>query len=148
MSEIELDEVKVLIIGPNKNMNVAKFPIEENKVIIKKDKYEPFFDAECIFPMKEISTMPIFGKMITKRRKREPGMIYILGKPKAEKLKNPKDDLFEPLTDRERKQIVKREVAKTLGKFKPMSTAMFAILFILLMLNIVLNFMTMKGMRF
>ena len=146
MSETELDKIKVLLVGQNKNINIIKRPIEENKVIIKKDKTEPFFDADSIFQVKEVSTAPIIGKLLTKRRKREPCIIQVLGKPKAEKLTS-KKDLFEPLTNVERKDIVKREIAKTLKKFQPITPIMFVVLFLLIIINIILTIIMLSGGR-
>jgi len=187
-TETELDSMKVFLIGQNKNINIATFPIQEDKITIKKDEVEPFFDAECIFQIKKISTKPIIGRWITSRRKRESCVIYVLGKQHCEKLKAPiykkeetpqekqgqsedpakqpskekdsKDsspdekkaekeipDLFEPLTNKERVEIVKREIAKALRKFQPFSNSIVIILILLLLANLILNFLGLKGVH-
>lgn len=48
--------------------------------------------------------------------------------------------VFEPLTDQDRKTVVKREVAKQLGHFKPIETWQFLIILIMLGIAIALNF--------
>jgi hypothetical protein len=172
-SQTEFDNIKVLLIGQNKNINVAPFPIEENKINIKKDEVEPFFDAECIFSMKEMCTIPLIGRFITSRRKRQPCVIYLYGKQHCEKLKAPIEDqqpsvavdpqnpsqekpedkdktignLFEPLTNKERVEIVKREISKALRKFQPFSNTIVIILILLLVANLILTLMGLKGMR-
>lgn len=148
MSESELDQIKVLLVGQNKNINVVKVPIKENKAVIAKDKFEPFFDADCIFQIKEICQIPLIGKFITNRRKREACLIQQIGKEHAEKLKAPgKDDLFEPLTNEERKDLVKREIAKALRKFQPFSNVALIIIVILLIANLILGIMGLKGVH-
>jgi hypothetical protein len=179
-SQTELENIKVLLIGQNKNINVATFPIQEDKITIKKDEVEPFFDGDSIFQLKEISTTPLIGRWLTSRRKREACVIYVLGKQHCERLKAPvydqeekseakaenpeseKDaqgseklkqekkipDLFEPLTNKERVEIVKREIAKALRKFQPFSNTIVIILILLLIANLVLNFLGLKGIRF
>lgn len=171
-SQTELDKIKVLLVGQNKNINVAKFPIEENKIKIKKDDIEPFFEAESIFSIKEICTIPLIGRFITSRRKRESCVIYLFGKQHCEKLRAPVEtqpiivtdpqnpslekpedkektigNLFEPLTNKERVEIVKREIAKALRKFQPFSNTIVIIIIILLIVNLILTFMGLKGMR-
>ena len=142
----DMDEVKVLVIGQNRNINVAKFPIKENKVIISKDATEPFFDADGLFQIKNVCQIPLIGRLITKRRRREACIIHILGKEHVEKLKAPKDDLFEPLSNAERKEIVKREIAKALGKFKPISGMAFILLLLLNIITLVVLILHAKGM--
>jgi hypothetical protein len=48
--------------------------------------------------------------------------------------------IFEPLTDQDRKTVVKREIAKQLGKFKPISNIQFAVLLIMLGIAIAIQF--------
>lgn len=48
--------------------------------------------------------------------------------------------IFEPLTDQDRKTIVKREVAKQLGRFKPIETWQFLLIMITLGVSIAINF--------
>jgi hypothetical protein len=142
----DMDEIKVLVIGQNRNINVAKFPIQENKLIISKDETEPFFDADGIFQMKNVCQWPLIGRLITRRRRREPCMMHILGKEHVEKLKAPTTDLFEPLSNDERKEIVKREIAKALGKFKPISGIAVIALFGMGLANLILLLLHAKGM--
>lgn len=144
---VELEKIKVLLIAENKNVNGAKFTIKENKVVIEKDKYEPFFDSDSVFGYKDICTIPLLGRWINRHRKREPCIIQVYGKERAEKLKTKEADLFEPLTNEERKDIVKREIAKTLRKFGPISNWMFAILLILLIANVILAIMNLQGVK-
>lgn len=48
--------------------------------------------------------------------------------------------IFEPLTDQDRKTVVKREVAKQLGKFKPLQTWQFVLIIVLLGASIAIQF--------
>lgn len=50
------------------------------------------------------------------------------------------ETIFEPLTFKDRITIVKREVAKQLGKFKPMETWQFIVLIALIAVDLALNF--------
>lgn len=50
------------------------------------------------------------------------------------------EKLFEPLTDEDRKTVVKREIAKQLGKFKPMETWQFILIIALLAASIAIQF--------
>lgn len=146
MSETELDQIKVLLVGQNKNVNVLRVPINQNKVVITKDKFEPFFDADCIFQIKEICQIPLLGRFITRRRKREPCLIQQIGKEQAEKLNSPgKDDLFEPITDAERKDVVRREIAKALRKFQPIGNIPLIIIIVLLIINLILTIVGLRG---
>ena len=61
-------------------------------------------------------------------------------KDRLERLIGNAYSIFEPLTDQDRKTIVKREVAKQLGRFQPMTTWQFILLMILIGANIALNF--------
>ena len=50
------------------------------------------------------------------------------------------ETIFEPLTDLDRKTVVKREIAKQLGKFKAMETWQFIVIIALLGVSIALRF--------
>lgn len=48
--------------------------------------------------------------------------------------------IFEPLTDQDRRTVVKREVAKQLGRFRPIETWQFVLIMVLLGVLIALQF--------
>lgn len=139
-----MGKVKMLLVGQDKNIDVMRVETKENAAIVNKN-YQPLFDPECIFNLKEKSSIPLLGRFITKRRKREPTLIQILGKMKAEKLKAAKD-LLDPLTNEESRKIVERNMALGLSEFKPISTIMFIILVLLIVFNLVIGFVLMGRM--
>lgn len=59
---------------------------------------------------------------------------------KLQRIIDTAESIFEPITDKDRKTIVKREVAKQLGKFKPIETWQFVLIIVLLSALIALRF--------
>lgn len=147
MSTTEIDEITVFLIGENRNVNKVTLPIQENKLIVN-DNYNPFFDPECVFSVKDISTVPLLGKFINRHRARYPALFQRIGKLKAEKLLAPKkSDIFEPLTNEERKEIVKRQVAETLSEGKQFENWQFLILMFLNIFVLILGILAASGVR-
>jgi hypothetical protein len=149
----EVDHIRVLVIGHNCNINdYKKIPVKENKVIIQKDLYEPKFDPRRIFHYKQISQIPLLGKIITKKRKREPCLIYIIGKDEVEGLVTSPDDpseakLFHEFTADEEKKIVNKYITKLLRSFKPISTGIAIVIILLLVANIIFTLMGLAGVH-
>lgn len=146
----EFDHIKVFVIGSNKAINVyPKVPVKENKVIIQKDVYEPTFKPENIFYLKSFSKIPLLNKL----KKREPCLLYVLGKGSCEQLSisNPQDiekaNLFRPFTLNEEKEIVNKYIARLLRTFKPISTLGLVIIIILLVINLILTIMGLAGVH-
>lgn len=69
-----------------------------------------------------------------KHKKRFKTLLYLDGKTECVIIPDPETetDLIEPLTNKDRRTVVKREIAKQLGKFRPMETWQFLIIMILL----------------
>jgi len=88
----------------------------------------------------------LIGRIINRHRRRKQAIIYLDGKPFCEKLKS-SQDLIEPLTDEDRKKIVKKEIAKTLGTYQMMKPWMFVILAVLLGISVILEIAILRGVR-
>lgn len=91
--------------------------IKSKEEIIKTAVAEMNPDAEA--------TSPGITEKITEQLQRLVGNAY---------------SIFEPLTDQDRKTVVKREVAKQLGRFRPMETWQFVLILILLGVLIAIQF--------
>lgn len=150
MSE-EFDHVQVIAIGSNRNLNIyPQVPIKENRIIIKKDVYEPKFSHTQVFMGKIISQTPILGRWITKRRKRVPTVIWFYGRDICEEPPadgESKSFFLHNFTFEEYKGIVNRYIAKLLRSFKPISTGIAVIMIILLVINLILTVMGLAGVR-
>jgi hypothetical protein len=139
------DKIKVFHVKNTKNIDIIQAEAKVDSIKIEADK-EPKFTPEDIFNVKETSTVPLLGKFINSRRKRKQCVIYVDGKLSCEKLSKA-NELFEPITDDDRKNIVKREIAKTLGKFQMMKPVMFIVLMILLVIILIMQILILRGVR-
>jgi hypothetical protein len=131
------EEITVFHVKHTKNIDIKTVKVEQD--CVKIPEREPQFTSECIFNVKEISSIPLLGRFINRHRKRKSVLIYLDGKPFCEKLKS-SNELIEPLTDEDRKRIVQREIAKTLGKFQVMKNIFAYIIIGLLIANIIIHF--------
>jgi len=138
------DKVQVLHVKHNKNIDVFDCDTEGDRLKIK-DR-DPQFTSECIFNVKQTSSLPLIGRIINRHRKRKQAVIFLDGKPFCEKLRS-SQDLIEPLTDEDRKRIVKKEIAKTLGTYQMMKPWMFVILAILLAIMLIMQIAILRGIR-
>lgn len=138
------DKVQVLHVKHNKNIDVFDCDTKGDRLKIK-DR-DPQFTSECIFNVKQTSSLPLIGRIINRHRKRKQAVIFLDGKPFCEKLKS-SQDLIEPLTDEDRKRIVKKEIAKTLGTYQMMKPWMFVILAVLLAISVILEIAILRGVR-
>lgn len=138
------DKVQVLHVKHNKNIDVFDCDTEGDRLKIK-DR-DPQFTSECIFNIKQTSSLPLIGRIINRHRKRKQAIIFLDGKPFCEKLRS-SQDLIEPLTDEDRKRIVKKEIAKTLGTYQMMKPWMFVILALLLGVSVILEIAILRGVR-
>lgn len=138
------DKVQVLHVKHNKNIDIFDCDTDADRLKIK--GRDPQFTSECIFNIKQTSSLPLIGRMINRHRKRKQAIIYLDGKPFCEKLKS-SQDLIEPLTDDDRKKIVKKEIAKTLGTYQMMKPWMFVILAVLVGISVILEIAILRGVR-
>ena len=138
------DKVQVLHVKHNKNIDVFDCDTEGDRLKIK-DR-DPQFTSECIFNIKQTSNLPLIGRIINRHRKRKQAIIFLDGKPFCEKLKS-SQELIEPLTDEDRKRIVKKEIAKTLGTYQAMKPWMFVILAVLLAMILIMQIAILRGIR-
>lgn len=146
-------KIPVLHIYHNQDASLYKASVREDKVYLKNERVAQFTN-KGVFTVKDE----------TQRKKRKIKMlIYLDGKAEtakildsetsAAKLKKAqeetkefqtipetKETLFEPLTDKDRITVVKREIAKQLGKFKPMETWQFIVIIALLGALLALQF--------
>jgi hypothetical protein len=135
------DKIKVFHIKHTKNIDAMDVETKEDILQIK--DIEPHFAAEDIFNLKEVATGPL-ARLRNRHRKRKPIVFYVDGKPHCEKLKT-SSELFEPISNEDRKNLVKKEVAKALGKYQAMKPIMFIILMILLVVVIILQILILRG---
>ena len=141
----------VLHIYHNQDAILYKATIREDKVYLKGERVAQFSN-KGVFTVKDE----------THRKKRKyKVLIYLDGKAETAKIgkekekavkeaeKNPdilqtlpetKETIFEPLTDKDRITVVKREIAKQLGKFKPMETWQFIVIIAMLGALIAIQF--------
>ena len=129
-------KIPVLHIYHSQDAELYKAAVREDKVFLKNEKVAQFTNRG-VFTIKDKR-----GR-ITKKFK---ALIYLDGKATCastpeeakkaleENTKNPDrlqtipttaETIFEPLTDKDRITVVKREIAKQLGKIKPMETWQF-----------------------
>ena len=142
----------VLHIYHSQDAEVYKATIREDKLYLKNEKVAQFSNSGII---------AIKGIKLAKRSKIKC-VLYLDGKAEAIKLtdkqkeatiklaeKNPdnlqvlpetKETIFEALTDKDRITIVRREMAKALGKFKPMETWQFIVIIAMLGALIAIQF--------
>lgn len=138
------DKVQVLHVKHNKNIDIFDCDTEADRLKIK--GHDPQFTSECIFNVKQTSSLPLLGRIINRHRRRKQAIIYLDGKPFCEKLRS-SQDLIEPLTDEDRKRIVKKEIAKTLGTYQMMKPWMFVILAVLLAIILIMQIAILRGFR-
>lgn len=159
-------KINVLHIYHSQDAELYKATIREDKVYCKGDKV-PQFTNRGVFTVKDTRgrknkkyKMLIYldGKAKTAKPTNGEQMkkdMIAENKAEAEQIgKNISDVLpsdlvtipdnaellFEPLTFKDRVTVVKREIAKQLGKFKPMETWQFVVIIVLLAASIALHF--------
>ena len=140
------DKIRILHVKPTKEIDVIEVDVEDDKVIVQKGEKEPQFSNECVYNIKPISKTRLIGRLANRFRKREPALIYVDGKTFCEKPK-PGGDFTEPITDKERKDVVRKEILKTLGRFQLMKPWMFIGLLIPIIIVIILQIVLMRGGR-
>lgn len=141
-------KIPVLHIFHNRDGLAYKATIREDKAYLKGEKVAKF-ENQGVFTVK--------GIKLSKRSKTK-FLIYLDGKSETAHMKIKKkptgrekatenfqlipttEELFEPLTDEDRKTVVKREIAKQLGKFKAMETWQFIVIIAMLGASIALRF--------
>lgn len=144
-------KIPVLHIYHNQDGDLYRATIRENKVYLMNEKIAQFQN-------KGVFTIRVHGKLPKKFK----ALLYLDGKAECAKLTptqyegfteknaeateqfqtipNTQETVFEPLTDKDRITVVKREIAKQLGKFKPMETWQFIALMALVIGGYVVSF--------
>jgi hypothetical protein len=140
------DKIRVLHVKPTKEIDVIESDVEDDKVIVQKGDKEPQFSNECVYNIKFISKTRLIGRLANRLRKRESALIYVDGKSFCEKPKS-EGDFTEPITDKDRKDVVRKEILKTLGKYQIMKPWMFIGLLIPIIIVIILQIILMRGGR-
>lgn len=145
----KLPTIPVLHIYHSQDAELYSATIREDKVYLKHDKVAQFSNkgvftikdrrgrkakkfkaviyldgkACCAsVPQKEAEWAQEHGKLTDAQEanSKNPHKLQVI--PDTEEM------IFEPLTDMDRKTVVKREIAKQLGKFKPLETWQFAVI--------------------
>jgi hypothetical protein len=135
--------IPVLHIFHNQDAELYLATVREDKVYLKNEKVAQFINRG-VFTVQCQKKMP----------KRFKALIYLDGKAETAHLSNEEyqkftetvgekietstqdfqtiplteEKIFEPLTDKDRQTVVKREIAKQLGKFRPMETWQFFVI--------------------
>lgn len=132
-----MGSIKAIIIGQDKTLQIRKVKTEENRLKIKRGKFEytPTFDPESIFVEHKGFPFP----------KTERYVVLVDGKQEVEKLQG--TQLFTPLTTKELQELVKREVAKARMRIKPISLNLFIILFLLQIVTLIFVILGLAGVH-
>jgi hypothetical protein len=138
-------KLTVIQISQTKDIDIKNVRYIEERAIIEKGKEEPQFEADSIFRLKVFSTGPL-APLKNKLSLRKAAVFWIEGKTSCEKLKS-KDELLEPITNEDRKNVVRREIAKTIAGFKGLKTWMFAAIIALLVIVLIMQLLIMGGAR-
>lgn len=140
-------KIPVLHILHSQSARLYNAVVREDKVYMRNNQLAQFSDKAVFTVVDE-----------TQRKKRKLNMVIVLdGKATASEIRTPREmkekilsetkperievvnamletlkgtteSIFEPLTDHDRRTVVKREIAKQLGKIKPMETWQFLVL--------------------
>ena len=118
-------EIPVLHIYHTQDAELYRANIREDKVYLHDEKVAQFSNRGVI-TVKDSRT---------RSKKRFKVLLYLDGKAdcaqipgELQTIPDSKETIFEPLTDKDRKTVVKREIAKQLGKFKPLETWQFVVI--------------------
>lgn len=140
-------KIPVLHIFHSQDAELYNATVREDKVYLKNEKIAQFSNRG-VFTIKDERG---------RKKKRWKMVIVLDGKAKAGKIRDtltndeklllelqqipdPTETVFEPLTDKDRVTVVKREIAKQLGKFKPMETWQFVVIIALLGATLAMQF--------
>jgi hypothetical protein len=151
MARSSIKKTQVLHIYHNQDADLYPAVMREDKIYLMNEKVAQFIN-------RGVFTIRVHGKLPKKFK----ALIYLDGKAECAKLTateyeeftkteaqkteqfqvlpETKETIFEPLTDNDRITVVKREIAKQLGKFKPIETWQFILLIALIIGGYVINF--------
>lgn len=132
-----MGKILVYYVHPDRSIEIKKMRYKENKLILDKNT-EVLFKPEHIFLRKRRLLPPI------------PCLILQEGKPEPEKLREPltsNPGLFPPLTYSELNELVKRLIARTRMKIKPISLNLFLILLLMHIIEIIMIVLVMRGVK-
>ena len=122
--------IPVLHVLHNQDIELYDAKIREDKLYLNNEHVAQFTNAG-LFTVKDHRK---------KKTKKFKAVIYLDGKADCARIPETQETVFEALTDKDRKAVVKREIAKQLGKFKPMETWQFIVIIIMLAAAIAINF--------
>lgn len=159
-------QIPVLHIYHNQDAEIYRATIREDKAYMKGEKCAEF-SSKGIFTVKDNLHKKKFkmiiyldgkantcqqqnGKEMKKKivaeNKEVAAMENIdkdtINQEKLQEIPDNLETIFEPLTFKDRITVVKREIAKQLGKFKPMETWQFGVLIAIGIASIVIGFIT------
>lgn len=140
-------KLSLIRISQTRDIDIQTVPYVETHAVIEKGKDEPQFDINSVFRLKVLSGGPLSG-IRNNMKARKPAVIWIDGKTTCEKLQSKDGELLEPITNADRKNIVKREIAKVLANIKPMKGWMFGALLATCVIIIILQLLLLGGVRF
>lgn len=126
-------KIPVFHIFHNNDIELYTCTVREDKVYLENENVATFSNRG-LFTVKDHR-----GKRLRKYK----ALFYLDGKtetvhiPESEEQEN---NFIEPLTNKDRKTIVKREIAKQLGKFRPIETWQFILIIIMLAAILALRF--------
>lgn len=129
-------KIPVFHVQHNQDIELYDAKVREDKLYLNNEKVAQFCNS---------GVFTVHDKR-KKKTRRFKAVIYLDGKAEATKVKpietipDSAETLLEPLTDKDRKNVVKREIAKQLGKFKPMETWQFIVILVMLGALIALQF--------
>lgn len=140
-------KLTVVRISQTRDIDVKTVNYKDDHAIVEKNNEEPQFDLNSVFRLKVLSTGP-FASIRNLLKFRRPAVIWIEGKPFCEKLVSKDGDLLEPITNEDRKNIVRREIVKVLAGAKVFKNWMFGALLALGVLIIIMQLLLMGGVHF
>lgn len=112
-------QIPVLHVYHNQDAELYYATIREDKVYLHDEKVAQFSN-KGVFTVKDL---------LRRKKRKFKVLLYLDGKAdcastpgELQSIPETKESVFEPLTDKDRRTVVKREIAKQLGKFKPVET--------------------------
>jgi len=123
-------EIPVLHVLHNQDIELYNAKVREDKIYLNNEHVAQFTNSG-VFTIKDHRK---------KKSKKFKAILYLDGKATCEKIPDSEESILEPLTDKDRKNVVKREIAKQLGKFKPMETWQFIVIIAMLAAAIIIPF--------
>lgn len=138
-------KLAIVQISQTRDIDIRTVTYKEDRAHIDGD--EPQFDSNSIFRLKVLSSGPLH-QIRNALKFRLPAVIWIEGKPFCERMITKEGDLLEPITNDDRKAVVRREIVKVLSGLKGLKNWMFGAIIAGIILVIILQLLLMGGVRF